>query len=948
MIKSKYGFPDGMMFWFLSFIYALLMALMFQKLIVPMLSNLHAGNGLLNNDAILFHNLACHAAELIREQGWSQWSLYQDGFGNVGILSAIYALFGPDPVFFIPFNAAAHATGALMIYLLGQRLWPGKVGYLGGLIAAVLFLIFPSSLQWYGQNHKDAFAIVGILMILFAWLSVFDREYTGSILLLILLMFGGVAILAAVRAHYPLLTLIAFSVSWVTLFAVSVVKRSLRRDRRALLAAVCLMVVIFPVSMFSASKSHISEVYSVNTLSVEAKMQNWTWTRSEILPEQIDRAFEKISRIRTYFVMIGLSVGAGSMIDIDRLPDDAESLAAYLPRALVVGLFAPFPNTWTERVSPPRLVGAVETLVWYILFTGIIVLLAKRSSRPLFAGLIFSLCIIVLLGCVNSNIGTLYRQRFGFWFFILLCGATGWAKIILSNVFSRKDGYCARPDCDAGYFAVGRGTDRMETLAASGTVVLLITFCCYLGFMARDLMLVRICGMNAELDAYFAAVMIPMFLVTFLAHPISDALTAPFLRKVVGMTAGRSDLFMRKAMFFAIVMLGGVVVLVIFLADELLPFVIGTASVSTLEEGSTILRLYAPLILLSAWTVFGNCILNTLHRSRQAALAQLLVPAAAIVALLLVPAEKVLYGAVIGMLLGTLLNIIALWWFAKMLGYKLWPVRPTAAPELRIVSQQYSWLAAAAFFTVVATPINYVFAGTIERGAISVWALAGKMVTLFNGLAGVGIAAVVLPHLARLMAGGYAKEVKNDVFFLLITGTWIGFGLALVVFVFSEPIIFTLFHGGLVTDEKVKELADVVKIGCIQLPMVVACAVIVKIAAVTGRSVKAVLAALTSIIINIGCNFVFVPLFGVLGLALSSVIAVGGSSVFLLMVTRNENLLSITEVLVLIFSWIILAFISVSFHFGYSGALASAGFGIFSLAGATWWICRSRGDDEFA
>ena len=37
------------------------------------------------------------------------------------------------------------------------------IGKLGGLIGAILFLSFPSSLLWYGQNHKDAFFIFSIL-----------------------------------------------------------------------------------------------------------------------------------------------------------------------------------------------------------------------------------------------------------------------------------------------------------------------------------------------------------------------------------------------------------------------------------------------------------------------------------------------------------------------------------------------------------------------------------------------------------------------------------------------------------------------------------------------------------------------------------------------------------------------------------------------------------------
>lgn len=58
-----------------------------------------------------------------------------------------------------------------------SRLVGGDVGKLGGLLAAICFLVSPSALQWYGQNHKDAFSIVGLLLVPVAWLAIYDDQY---------------------------------------------------------------------------------------------------------------------------------------------------------------------------------------------------------------------------------------------------------------------------------------------------------------------------------------------------------------------------------------------------------------------------------------------------------------------------------------------------------------------------------------------------------------------------------------------------------------------------------------------------------------------------------------------------------------------------------------------------------------------------------------------------
>ncbi|MGQ0665948.1 MAG: hypothetical protein ACT4O4_02845, partial [Nitrospiraceae bacterium] len=168
------NFPNPFVVWGIAFIYAVVLGLTLQKLILPLTPSLHAEHGLLQNDAIHFHAVAVQLAERIRTIGWSEWKLFpgSGGSGNVALLAALYAWFGPNPAWFIPFAAAAHATGATVTYLLGPLLWPGRVGRLGGLVAATLFIILPSAFLSYGQNYKDAFAIVGTLIIVYVWLRV--------------------------------------------------------------------------------------------------------------------------------------------------------------------------------------------------------------------------------------------------------------------------------------------------------------------------------------------------------------------------------------------------------------------------------------------------------------------------------------------------------------------------------------------------------------------------------------------------------------------------------------------------------------------------------------------------------------------------------------------------------------------------------------------------------
>ncbi len=119
--------------WVIFFCYAVVAALLFQKILLPLVPSLHAGQGLMSNDPSFFHSMAVQITETIRSDGWGSLHIWADyTAGNVAVLACLYTLFGPDPSLIIPINAAFHAAGGVLIFLLACELSPGKVGRYGG------------------------------------------------------------------------------------------------------------------------------------------------------------------------------------------------------------------------------------------------------------------------------------------------------------------------------------------------------------------------------------------------------------------------------------------------------------------------------------------------------------------------------------------------------------------------------------------------------------------------------------------------------------------------------------------------------------------------------------------------------------------------------------------------------------------------------------------------
>lgn len=915
----QYRYPSLARFWCLGFLYASFMALMFQKIVLPLIPEMHAGHGLLQNDAIVFHNIAVEVAQRIHDRGWSEWSLFPGAAGNVGLLSAVYAVFGPDPAWFIPLNAAAHATGAMLLYRMGGRLWTGNHGMLGGLIAGIAFLAFPSALQWYGQNHKDAFAIAGTLLVLDAWLELqgesrLPRFALGQLWARTLF---GVILVGVVRPYFVMAIVCALSASLV-IAEFSLLLRSFRTYVPVVMRPIFLILAVAVAATLFARLEVDTGVggYLVGDrwrvqlydLADSDVGRNWRWSSSSLLPTPVDKVFMKASELRVHFVVFGRSVGAGSEIDGDRLPHNMVEVVGYLPRALFVGLFAPFPDSWGERMSAPRLVGAVETAIWYLFAMGFAITLVQAFNRPMVAGLAFCATLLVMLAYMHPNVGTLYRQRFGVWQFCLLCGSVGWARLIVWTLGRQAaaggttswTGVENQGRVHAG--AVISGVDR---LAASGVLVLLITFLCYLGFLARDLLLVKTLGMHETLDAFFAAAMIPMFFVSFLAMPMADAFTSSFLSVGSEELKESQNILLRHMLGFALILLGGVTVIVVVAAPWIVALVLGANGNQLVDEAATMLRGFAFIILMSAGTVVGNAALNALGRSREAALGQLVVPIMTISALAWTSPGRATLAVIGGMLAGTFLNVVWVVICLRAIGLQLTPSIPTVS-VLRSVASSYPRLAVAALLTAGLVPLNYSFAASVASGEMSAWALASKLVILFTGLASVGASAVVLPYLAQLLSREMKQALRDDAYFLVVAGSAVGGLLAAGVAVFAEPLVGAVLAGSLTT-EQLRELAEILRVGAMQLPVAIAGTLIGKILVASGAASRVLIASLCGFACNVAIDLLLVPTLGVLGVAIGTLSALVGSTVVAVAVGYRQLGLSVLELLGIMASWLIWA-----------------------------------------
>jgi len=367
----------NVLLWVTYFCYAVTTALLLQKLVLPMSPSLHAGHGLLHADAILFHQQALALADRVRQAGWSAWSPWPagGGSGNVAILAALYVFFGPDPALLIPINAALHALGGLLIFLIGRRLCPDRVGLWGGLAASALFVMFPSAVVWYGQLHKDSFSIAGILLVVYALAGPPPKD-RRDLLAAAGCTASGIALVATVRPYYLKLLAIAALAAWLTAALAALSRRPAAKSR---LIGPSLVVALLALgALFIRSDNPALEGTQYDDLPTLTA--GFEWHNSSWLPHILDHQAELAAKTRYGLIRYNRQVGARTLIDGDVVLRSVGDIARYAPRALQVAALAPFPTGWLAKTSLPVMLAVAETAVWYLLAPGILAALLRRRS----------------------------------------------------------------------------------------------------------------------------------------------------------------------------------------------------------------------------------------------------------------------------------------------------------------------------------------------------------------------------------------------------------------------------------------------------------------------------------------------------------------------------------------------------------------------------------------
>jgi hypothetical protein len=430
-----------------SFFYVLLLGIFVQFVFLPSSfgRRFYSDHGLLGGyDGLKFHYIAVESANEIRNVGWQAWEILPENQIVSGIASVLYTLFLPEPWVMLPINALFQGAASVLLFSILHKLIKNTRT---AFISVLPFIFFPSNLLWNTQMHNEVFVMPSLYLFLWGWISLSEIPpsiHWKKIVLSTFAIFLGSLGLWLIRDYimsiiFILSIVVALLVFiWNTVICIKNQQpfQSYLLSYLSIVAALYLSSPFFLSNIIQPSKKY-SLANSINSMyqSSDSYKQNNSsleWTRTSILPRQIDSLFYKFGGLRGK--LVDKWSGAGSEIDTQTDFHSAVDVIKYLPRAIEIAFLAPFPSDWfrSGQKSAGNLMIRINAIEMFLIYTSLIGLVGSsirlKKSMTFYILCIFCVSLMIIYAYAIPNVGALVRFRYGYYLPFIGLGVGWWVE----------------------------------------------------------------------------------------------------------------------------------------------------------------------------------------------------------------------------------------------------------------------------------------------------------------------------------------------------------------------------------------------------------------------------------------------------------------------------------------------------------------------------------------
>jgi len=369
-------------------------------------------------DGTTYRTLASGMAGELQTNGLPAWLAVKAPL-HCRLYSLSFAIFGRllghNILATEPLNLFYYLGVLSCVYVLGREAFNARTG----LLAAYIVGAWPSFLLHSTQLIRDPLAILCFLALIFVLILLLTREFTWR-KALALGVAGAVLVTVfwIARGNMWNVVLVAIAISFALLLQRMISGKKVMAGNVIVMLWIIAAALLVPTRLESTTlpgmRTPATPLAIPSTLQPASRQGVWT------------SAVKQIADRRAGFRS---STSHASDIDSEVRFGGVGDIVRFIPRAFIIGFFAPFPKMWIQSGSfglAGRLLSGVETLAMYFLYVAVAFCVwRERRNRKVWLVFLVATAGMVALGMVVVNAGALYRIRYVFWMMMIVLAAAG-------------------------------------------------------------------------------------------------------------------------------------------------------------------------------------------------------------------------------------------------------------------------------------------------------------------------------------------------------------------------------------------------------------------------------------------------------------------------------------------------------------------------------------------
>lgn len=369
-------------------------------------------------DGATYRRIASDLALQWQHAGFSSWlDTKAPLHGKLYSLPFVFTgrLVGHNILAVEPLNLFYYLAILTVVYLLGREIFNARAG----LLAAAIAGLWPSFLFHSTQLIRDPLAICCFLTLLLVLVLLLKRDLVWKRALLL-----GPAGMILVSVFWVARGNMWNAVVVAVALTLLLLLYRMIRERKFMLGNAIVMIAIVFAMLFVPSRLESTTLAGHRAPRTPLAIPSASQPAPEegVVLRAIDQIRHRRGGFRTY-------TAQESNIGSDVQFQDVGDILRFVPRAAVVGFFAPFPRMWFEAGSygtAGRAISGLETLAMYFLYVAVAFCLwRERQQIAMWLVFLAASAGLIGLGLVVVNAGALYRLRYVFWIMLIVIAAQG-------------------------------------------------------------------------------------------------------------------------------------------------------------------------------------------------------------------------------------------------------------------------------------------------------------------------------------------------------------------------------------------------------------------------------------------------------------------------------------------------------------------------------------------